>query len=168
MGPLDSAIWFGGLVISHAAWIASDIEEGSLLCPFAIIQTGDERRVVAFESESHAKSVQQGKASLSEYRDTADFWGFARDGLLAYPESAQQEVDVLTVSSWGQGLDEPVILRQRYMPKKRGRFKLLGSIEIAVHGLIVPEPAQTSFRSLAISGVESHPRGVLWQNWTSM
>ena len=167
MRPFESAIWFGGLVMAYAAWIVSEIEEGSLLCPFAFLQSGDERRVIAFEFESQAESVQRGEASLAEHRDTVDCWGFARDGLLSDSGSVQKKVDVLTVSSWRRGLDEPVILRQRYMPNMGGHFRLLGAIEVAVHGAVTPEPAQTSFRSLAMSGVQSHPQGALWLTWTS-
>jgi hypothetical protein len=153
--------------MAHAAWIVSDMEEGSLLCPFAFLQSGDERRVIAFESASQTESVQRGEASLIEYRDTIDFWGFARDGLLFDPGSVHNKVDVLTVLAWRRGLDEPVVLRQRYVPNLDGHFRLLGAIEIAVHGVVTPEPAQTSFRSLALSGVESHPQGALWLTWTS-
>jgi hypothetical protein len=167
MDPLDSTIWFGGLVMAHAVWIVSEIEEGSLLCPFALLQTGDERQFIAFESETQAEAVLRGKASFSEHRDAVDFWGFARDGLMSRPESAQEKVDVLTVSSWRRDLDEPVTLLQRYVPKVSGQFRLLGEMEIGVHGMVTLEPVQTSFRSLAMSGVESHPQGALWLTWSS-
>ncbi len=167
MAPLNSAIWFGGLVMAHAAWIVSDMEEGSLLCPFAMLQSGDDRWVIAFESESQHESVQQGKASLAEHSAAVDFWGFAHDGLLSYPGWVEKKVDVLTVSSWRRGLDEPIILRQRYVPNVQGRFRLLGSIEIAIHGMVAPEPAQTTLNSLAMSGVEDHPHGDLYGTWTT-
>jgi hypothetical protein len=130
MNTLDDAIRFGGLVMAHAAWIVSDIEEGSLLCPFALLQTGDERHVVAFESESQAESVERGKASFDEQRGIVDFWGFAREGLLSNLGSDEAKVDVLTVSSWKRGLDEPVVLRQCFVPNTQGSFRLLGPLEI--------------------------------------
>jgi hypothetical protein len=167
MNTLDDAIRFGGLVMAHAAWIVSDIEEGSLLCPFALLQTGDERHVVAFESESQAESVERGKASFDEQRGIVDFWGFAREGLLSNLGSDEAKVDVLTVSSWKRGLDEPVVLRQCFVPNTQGSFRLLGPLEIAIHGRIPAEPTQTSLRSIAIQGIQQHSHGELWAVWTS-
>lgn len=168
MTPLEGAIRFGGLVMAHAAWVVSEIEEGSLLCPFAFLQTGDERRVIAFESESQAESVRRGEASLAEHQNDIDLWGFARDGFLSdLTSSVQKKVDVLAVSSWHRGLAQPVTLHQRYVMNPGGHFRLLDSLEIEVHGVVAPEPAQPSLRSLAMSGVESHPQGALWLKWTS-
>jgi hypothetical protein len=167
MAQFEDAVRFGGTVLAHAAWIASDLEDGELVCPFAIIQTGCEREVVAFESDSQAESVERGKASFQDYKERVDFWSFAREGLLPYVGSDQSKVDVLTVSAWGKGLDEPVILRQRFNPKVKGGFKLVGPIDVAIHGVIPPEPTSSDLRLIALQGVEQHPHGELWATWTN-
>jgi len=166
MAQLDDAVRFGGMVLAHAAWIASDLEDGSLVCPFAIIQTGSEREVVAFESDSQAESVERGKASFEDYKERVEFWSFAREGLLLHVGGDEPKVDVLTVSAWRQGLDEPVILRQRFHPRMKGSFKLVGPIEVAIHGMIPPEPTRSTLGLIAIQGVKQHPHGELWATWT--
>jgi hypothetical protein len=132
MAHFEDAVRFGGTVLAHAAWIASDLEDGALVCPFAIIQTGGEREVIAFESDSQAESIELGKASFQDYKERVEFWSFAREGLLSYVGSDGPKVDVLTVSVWGQGLDEPLMLRQRFNSNAKGGFKLVGPIEAIV------------------------------------
>jgi hypothetical protein len=167
MAHFEDAVRFGGTVLAHAAWIASDLEDGALVCPFAIIQTGGEREVIAFESDSQAESIELGKASFQDYKERVEFWSFAREGLLSYVGSDGPKVDVLTVSVWGQGLDEPLMLRQRFNSNAKGGFKLVGPIEVAIHGLIPPEPTSSALRLTALQGVEQHPHGELWAMWTS-
>jgi hypothetical protein len=167
MSALDDAVQFGGIVLAHAAWVVSGIEEGSVLCPFMVLQTGHERRVIAFESPTQAESVRRGEASFLEQKDSVDFWGFAWEGFLSYPGSDRKKHDVLTVSSWGRNLDEPILLRQRFVPNTRGPFQLVGPIEIAIHGMVTPEPIQTSLRSVALQGVQQHSQGGRWGAWTS-
>jgi hypothetical protein len=58
-----------------------------------------------------------------------------------------------------------IILHQRFIPKAVGTFKLIGSIEVSIHGLTPPEPIQTTLRNIALEGVKRHPRGELWASW---
>lgn len=167
MAQFEEAVRFGGMVLAHAAWIASDLEEGELVCPFAIIQTGGEREVVAFESDGQAESVERGKASFQDYKGRVDFWSFAREGLLSHVGSDAPKVDVLIVLAWRQGLDEPVILHQRFNPRMKGGFRLVGPLEIAVHGMILRDPTSSVLRSIALQGIEQHPHGELWATWTT-
>jgi hypothetical protein len=67
MALLEDAVRLGGMVLAHAARIASELEDGALICPFAIIQTGDQREVVPFESDSQAESIERGKASFQDF-----------------------------------------------------------------------------------------------------
>jgi hypothetical protein len=165
MAPFEDAVRFGGMVLAHAAWIASDLEDDALICPFAIIQTGGEREVVAFESDSQAEPIERGKASFQDYKERVEFWSFAREGLVSYVGSDEPKVDVLSVSSWKHGLDEPLILQQRFVPRMRGAFRLVGPIDVIVHGMIPPEPAQSAIRLIALQGVKQHPHGELWATW---
>jgi hypothetical protein len=132
------------------------------------MQTDGDREVIPFESDSQAESIERGKASFPEYRDRVDFWGFAREGLLSYAGSDHPKVDVLTVSSWKCGLDleEPIVLQQRFIPKMRGCFKLVGPLDVSVHGMVPSEPTQTALKLIAIQGIQQHPHGDLWASWT--
>src|ERR1700722_534525 len=150
---LFDAVRFGGMALAHAAWIASDLEDGALVCPFTIIETAGEREVIPFESDSQAESIERGKASFQEYRDKVGFWSFAREGLLSSVGSDQPKVDVLSVSAWKIGLEEPIILQQCFVPKSTGVFKLIGSLTISVHGMVPPEPMQTKLQMIAFEGV---------------
>jgi hypothetical protein len=162
---LFDTVRFGGMVLAHAAWIASDLEDGSLICPFAIIETAGERKVITFESDSQAESIERGKASFEEYRDKVGFWSFAREGLLSYVGGDQPKVDVLSVSAWKVGLEEPIILQQCFVPKATGVFKLIGPLTISIYGMIPPEPTQTKLQVIALEGIKQHPHGELWTTW---
>ena len=162
---LFDAVRFGGMVMAHAVWIASDLEDGELVCPFTIIETGGEREVIPFESNGQAESIERGKASFHEYKDKVGFWSFAREGLLSSVGSDQPKIDVLTVSAWKAGLEEPIIMQQCFVPKPTGVFKLIGSLIISVHGMIPPEPTQTKLQMIAFEGIKQHPHGELWTSW---
>jgi len=54
MVPLEEALRFGGFVMAHSAWIASDLEKGELVCPIAVITKGDSRKVIPFEAATQA------------------------------------------------------------------------------------------------------------------
>jgi hypothetical protein len=85
MSAFDEALRFGGLVMAHAAYVASDLAQGDLLCPFVVIETGGVREVVTFDSDSQVESIERGKASFADYKDAVTFWGFAREGLSPIP-----------------------------------------------------------------------------------
>ncbi|MBB5315447.1 hypothetical protein [Tunturibacter empetritectus] len=162
MALLEDAVRFGGMVLAHAAWIASQLEDGALVCPFAVIQTGNQREVVPFESDSQAESIERGKASFQDFSRKVDLWSFAREGLRSYPGSDETKVDVLTVTAWKRGLDEPIVLQQAFIPRATGKFKLLGSLDVSIHGMIPPEPMHSVLRTIALEGARQHPQGDSW------
>lgn len=165
MALLEDALRFGGMVLAHVAWIASELKKDELVCPIAIIQSGDERKVIPFESDSQAESIERAKGSFQHFRQVVDFWSFAREGLRSYPGADDTKIDVLIVSAWKRGLDEPIVLQQAFIPRATGKFKLLGSPDVAVHGMIPPEPTHSILRSIVLQGVELHPQGGLWASW---
>jgi hypothetical protein len=167
MAILDDTLRFGGFVMAHAAWIASDLEDGDLICPFVVITSGDERKVVPFEAETQAEAISDGKASFEEYKESVDSWALGRDGLFSIVGSDLAKKDALFVSAWVKGLDEPIFLRQLYIPKSTGTFKLIGPIDIAIHGVIAPEKVHGGLRAVAMSGIVTHPHGRLWATWSA-
>jgi hypothetical protein len=167
MNPLEDALRFGGFTLAHATWIVSDLEEGELLCPIAVVTKDDERKVIPFESDSQAEAIERGKNSLEELKDSVDRWAFAREGLLSIEETNDPKQDVIAVSAWVQGLDEPIILQQIFKPKASGIFSLIGPIRIAIHGQRPTEDVQLGLRLIAMQGVASHPHGSQWRRWAN-
>jgi hypothetical protein len=81
MSPFDDALRFGGFVLVHAAWIASDLPPGKLVCPIAVVEKGDSREVIPFEATSQEEAIRLGKQKVAELTETVDRWAFAREGL---------------------------------------------------------------------------------------
>jgi hypothetical protein len=168
MAAFDEALRFGGLVMAHAAYVASDLAKGDLVCPFAIVETGGVREVVTFESDSQVESIERGKASFIDYKDEVTFWAFAREGLLSYVGIAEPKRDVLSVSAWRRGMEDQVILDQCFMRDETGKFKLSGSLMISVHGMISSAEIQATLRKIVFEGVDQHPQGVRWKGWSDL
>ena len=167
MIPLDDALRFGGFVLAHAAWIASDLEAGELVCPVAVVETGDSREVIPFEAPSQEEAIRLGKQKMSELTGSVDRWAFAREGLWSILGSDLPKQDVLAVSAWSTGLDEPVILQQRFSPKSKGNFTLLGPIMILVHGMNCTAEIQSKLLPIVSRGISQHPHGENWSRWES-
>jgi len=166
MAAFDEALRYGGLVMAHAAYVASDLALGDLVCPFAVIETGGVREIITFESDSQVKSVELAKASFADHKDEVTFWAFAFEGLFSYVGSAEPKRDVLSVSSWRRGLEDQVILDQCFIREGTGRFKLLGPLMISVHGMISSDETQAALRKTAFAGIEQHPQGGRWKDWS--
>ena len=75
----DVVLRHAGLVMTHAAAIASVLEDGELICPFAVITKGENRQSIEFEASSQDEAVSQGWASLETYKEDFDLWAFARE-----------------------------------------------------------------------------------------
>lgn len=164
LSPTDRAVRFGGMVLAHAALIASDLPAGELICPFAIITKDDRRQVVPFEAESQAEAVENGKASLSELKDQIDYWSFGREGLWSDPD-ATDKTDVLIVSTWTHGMEEPVTLMQRFRPSATGQFLLIGAVDIVIDGHVLTPDKAGPLRALVSDGIALHPSEVPWASW---
>ena len=164
LSPTERAVQFGGMVLAHAAYIASDLPEGELICPFAIITKDDRRQVVPFEAESQVEAIAIGKASLAEFKDQIDYWGFGREGLWSEPDSTEK-TDVLIVSSWTHGMEESIILVQRFRPAATGQFLLLGALDIVLDGHVLTSDNADPLRTLVSDGIAMHPSQVPWARW---
>jgi hypothetical protein len=166
MAALDEALRFGGFVMAHAAWIASSLATGELICPFAVVTTGDARKVIPFEAETQAAAIENGKHSFEDLKWSVDAWALAREGLFSVLGRDQPKIDSLLVSSWVKGLDEPIILRQLFRPKEKGGFGLIGQIVVAIHGMIPSDEVHAQLLLPAMEGVCSHPHGSGWERWS--
>ena len=165
MTPLEDALQFGGTALAHAAWIASDLQEGDLVCPVVMFEEGGSRDLYACEASTQSDAVQIGDQKTRELTEgDADRWAFAREGLITDPKSGDK-FDVLAVSCWSRGLDEPVKVHQLFIPSSAGTFRLIGEPLVAVHEHVLTEPVQSRLRQFVRAGINSHPRGENWSKW---
>jgi hypothetical protein len=162
--PTESAARFGGFVMAHAALIASELVDGELVCPFAVVTKGENREVLNFEADTQAEAVEKGKASLLEFNDHVDLWALAREGLQSHPDSPHK-TDVLLVSAWARGMQKPLNLIQAFAPAHAGGFALLGELEILNDTEVLPLESQAALLVHARAGIGSHPRNVPWVAW---
>jgi hypothetical protein len=154
----ENVIRHAGLVMVQAASIASVLKIGEMICPFAVVTKGDSRQSIAFEAATQDDAVSEGWASLDKYKEYFDLWAFAREGLMRGTEGKD---DVLIVAAWTHGMTEPVVFVQRFLPKAKGEFALVGPI-------IAQECPPTELDRVAesfLNGVHEHPKGHLWQSW---
>lgn len=159
MSPLDDALRFGGFVLAHAAWVISDLEAGEPLCPIGVVEVADSREIIPFEAQSQEEAIRLGKQKMVELTGTVDRWAFAREGLWSILGSDSPKQDVVTVSAWSAALDEPVILRQAFSPRSKGRFTLIGPVVIAIHGTSCTEEIQSRLIPIVSRGIAQHTQG---------
>lgn len=152
-------------MLVHAAWIASDLPPGKLVCPIAVVEKGDSREVIPFEATSQEEAIRLGKQKVAELTETVDRWAFAREGLRSLLGSDSSKLDVLSVTAWSNGLDEPVILQQCFSPIAKGTFRLLDPIKIVVHGVECSDEIKAKIMPIVLSGINQHPRGENWVRW---
>jgi hypothetical protein len=154
----DIVLRHAGLVMTQVASIASVLKDGELVCPFAVIAKGEDRQAIAFEALSQDKAVSEGWASLEKYKDLLDLWAFAREGLINGPDGKE---DVLVVAAWTHGMIEPVTLYQRFLPKAKGGFALVGPVVAEDQ----PEADLGRIADAFTEGIQEHPKGHLWDSW---
>lgn len=109
----DNVIRHAGLVMAHAANIASVLRAGELICPFAVVAKGDSRESIEFEAPTQDQAISEGWASLEKYKEYFDLWAFAREGLMRGPDGKE---DILVIAAWTHGMPEPVVFCQRFLP----------------------------------------------------
>jgi hypothetical protein len=154
----DDVARHAGLVMTQAASIASVLEVGELICPFAVIAKGENRQSIEFEAATQEEAVSKGWDSFTTLKDQVDIWSLAREGLERHPDGL---ADVLVVVAWTHGMLEPVVFTQRFSPRAKGEFSLLGPI--AIQGQ--PSPELDRIAACFSEGIEAHPKGHLWATW---
>jgi len=154
-------------VLAHTAWIASDLPSGELICPIAVVEKGDFREVIPFEAASQEEAIRLGKQKVGELTGTVDRWAFAREGFWSLLGSDSLKLDVLSVTAWSNGLDEPIILQQCFSPTAKGTFRLLDPIKIVVHGVGCSEDINSRIMPIVLQGINQHSKGENWVRWQS-
>jgi hypothetical protein len=154
----DIVLRHAGLVMTQVASIASVLEDGELVCPFAVITKGENRQSIEFEALSQDEAVSDGWASLEKYKDHLDLWALAREGLISGPDGKE---DVLVVAAWTHGMLEPVVFHQQFLPRVKGGFALVGPVVTQDQ----PEADLGRIADVFMEGVREHPKGYLWDSW---
>jgi len=160
----EAAAVLAGFVLAHAAWSASDLAEGDLLVPVAVVEVNGERRLLRFEAETQEQGIARGKSAMQDAMVTADAWAFARDGLF---ERGGHKVDVLSIDFWAKGMPKPVTLVQEYQPFARsGKFRIVGDPMVVVEGVAQAPAAVANVLEGVRAGIRSHPKVAgLWNSW---
>jgi hypothetical protein len=154
----DDVARHAGLVMTQAASIASALEVGELICPFAVITKDENRQSIAFEAGTQDEAVSKGWDSFAALKDQVDIWSLAREGLQSGPDGKE---DVLVVVAWTRGMIEPAVFTQRFSPRASGGFSLIGPVAIQDQPSSELDRIATSFSE----GIEAHPKGHLWTAW---
>lgn len=144
--------------MAQAASIASAIEVGELICPFAVITKDENRQSIEFEASTQDEAISKGWDSFEMLKDQVDIWSLAREGLQAGPAGKE---DVLVVVAWTHGMIEPAVFTQRFSPKSKGKFSLLGPIAIQNQ----PAPELDRIAANFSEGIKAPPRAHLWTTW---
>jgi hypothetical protein len=154
----DDVARHAGLVMTQAASIASNLEVGELICPFAVIAKGENRQSIEFEAAAQDEAISKAWDSFETLKDKVDIWSFAREGLQRGPDG---KVDVLVVVAWAHGMKEPAVFTQQFSPKSKGDFYLVGPIAIQDQPL-----SELDRIAVGLSeGIQAHPKGPLWASW---
>lgn len=158
----ESTLHLAGFALAHAAWSVSDLSEGELLCPLAFIEENGERRLLRFEAETQEQAIGNALSALEEEKKKVTAWAFVREGSVT---TAEGKSDVLVVTAWAKGMEEPLYLSQRFVPiANAGVFHVVGPIEIMnAEG---SEDGVRAITELVREGIFEHPKvASLWPQW---
>ena len=159
----ESLLLLAGFVFAHATWSVSDLPEGELLVPMAIVEKSGQRQLQRFEAETQVKAIMEGKAYLKDNEKNFDAWAFAREGQMLFNG---KYVDTLTVEAKANGMSESIVFVQKFQPFSSGVFKLIGEPLVSIGGNQVSDDEAKSLISELNDGVETHQKAVeLWPQW---
>lgn len=163
MAISESASLLAGFILAHSAWSTSDLPQGDLLVPLAIVEIGEERKLVRFEAETQEQAIAKGKEFVAEQQSSASAWAFAREDQM---NTSTGKVDVLVVDAWATGMSEPITYIQPFQPYASGSFKLLGPAVPVIAGSMLSPAASESYLTVLYHGVSSHGKAAsLWDSW---
>jgi len=160
----EAAALLGGFALAHAAWSASDLQQGELVVPLAIVERAGNRELLRFEAATQAEAVEKGKQAMADVTSRSDAWAFAREGLF---NRAGGKVDVLVVDLWAKGMSSPATVIQEFEPYAvRAKFRIIGEPQLVVDGRIQTDAAAKDVLARVRAGIKSHPKVVpLWNSW---
>lgn len=164
MGISESVLTLAGFVFAHAAWSLSDMPQGELLVPLAIVEKAEQRQLLRFEAETQEEAIALGKATLKQREGDVDAWAYAREGKI---NESGKYIDALSIEAKSPDMPESIIFVQRFQPYSSGEFKLLGEPLVAIGGMQLPAEDAHQYLGPLLSGVKSHSKAAAeWSSWT--
>ena len=164
MGITESLLILAGYVLAHSAYSISDVPEGELLCPLAIVESSDGQRLIRFEAETQEEAIANAKGELEKLKSSSVAWAFGRESIIRDDNGNPR--DFITVSAWSEGLEVEVYILQQFKPYYIDKeFKLIGEIEIAIDGKLLEKSQTKELIEIINSGIEQHPQFSAWQKW---
>jgi hypothetical protein len=161
----DSLLDLAGFVLAHAMWSVSDLPDGELLVPLAIVEKSGDRQLLRFEGESQEQAIAEGTALLARREQEVDAWACAREGQIG---NGPGLVDVLVVEAKSRGADGPLVFVQPFRPFASGKFRLLGAPMVIVGGKTLSETDAEPLLQGLFDGIQSHAKAAEhWADWTS-
>jgi hypothetical protein len=163
----EPALSLAGFALAHAAWSISDLEDGDLLCPLALVEQHDgARRLIRFEADTQEQAILAGKAAMRSATSAAAAWAFAREGAWGRIVG-DSSVDVLALDFWGSGMTAAATLIQPfYRAANGGRFRIGSVPSIVVGGTVLSTEVASPSLETIVTGVHSHAMvTTLWQSW---
>jgi hypothetical protein len=150
-----------GLTLAHSAFLGSG-QEGELMVPYVVFQSGDNRKVQNFEAETQQQAVDLANEAIQKLQPSVDAWAYAQEGLITLENGTKQ--GVYLIKAWVTDLIEPIQSYQMFQPKP---FKLLGNIKILnfEDSGFKMEQAE-AFHTALDSGITSHnSANKKWESW---
>lgn len=159
----EAAIVLAGFVLAHAAWSVSDLPEGELLVPLAIVEVDSERVLTRFEAETQEQAISAAKEFVAARKGSSSAWAMAREGTM---NTGDGRVDVLVIEAWANGMEESITFIQPFQPHASGAFRLLGPAIPVVEGSMLNEAESEPYLQGLYRGVGSHSQAAaLWSGW---
>ncbi len=160
----EPVLQLAGFVLAHAAWIVSGLGEDELLCPFAVVERGGERKLSVFEAGTQTEAVRNGRDFVAGAVTDSEAWAFAREGIFRLQD---RKVDVISVDYWSKGMDSPRTLIQVFQPPAGGaRFRVVGAPLFVRDGVVQEGAAAEGAVSLINQGIQGHAKAApLWAGW---
>ncbi|NRD73579.1 hypothetical protein HQQ94_10025 [Shewanella sp. VB17] len=152
---------FVGLTLAHTAFIGSG-QDGELMVPYIILQSGAKREVQNFEAETQQKAIELAHKAIDKQQASVDAWAYAQEGVIELADGTKQ--DVYLIKAWSNDLAEPIELYQRTQSVP---FKLIGSIQMLnfEKAGFTMDQAETFMNALN-TGILSHKSAnENWKNW---
>jgi hypothetical protein len=161
----ESVLTLAGFVFAHATWSVSDLPNGELLVPLAVVEKSGQRQLLRFEAESQERAIAEGKAMLATHEQDLDAWAFAREGQV---DEGGTSVDVLTIEAKSRGERASVVFLQRFRPFAAGGFKLLGQPTVSIGGKVLSEAEAKPLIAQLLYGVKTHSKAAgQWPEWST-
>jgi hypothetical protein len=156
------AVEFAGFVLMHCALIADNNRDGTLVCPFAVVEADGERLVFDFEADTQEAAIEQGWASLGNWTPRANGWALGRESVY---HSGASEVDAMVITVWVRGMDVPASTIQKFGRDSERALYLIGAPELIVHASAAAQLVTGWERADLLRGIALHPHGRRWAQW---